>query len=200
MRHRGGASTRPSSSTSRGGSSASTARRTSPRATTSRAGFFETFYYEASDGRQNEESTANVSENPYFPVFRTSLGRIAIATCYDRHFEGVVSTLADSGAEIVFSPSVTFGAQARRMWDLEFPVDAARHRVFVGGSNRLGSEPPWNQEYFGRSYFCGPDGVLPDLSTDPELVISDLDLGQLGRPSGSGWDLRRDARPEIYGA
>ena len=144
--------------------------------------FDETFYYQRSD------------DEDLHPVFETAVGRIGVAICYDRHFEGMVSGLARAGAQIVFSPAVTFGAHSERMWELEFAVDAARHRVFIGGANRRGSEPPWHQEFFGRSHFVGPDGPLENRSDRSALVVADLDLAQLSAPSGSGWDLRRDAR------
>lgn len=159
--------------------------------------FHEPYYYEPSDG-DNGTGPASVSANPYFPVWQTSAGRIGVAICYDRHFEGVMWSLAREGAEIVFSPAVTFGATSRRMWPLEFQVDAARHRLFIGGSNRRGAEPPWNQPYFGESLFAGPGGLLPDRSTDPRLVIADLDLDALHRPDPSGWDLARDVRHAAY--
>ncbi|MHB8418314.1 MAG: nitrilase-related carbon-nitrogen hydrolase [Myxococcales bacterium] len=148
--------------------------------------FHEKLYYERSDG-----------QGGFFPVFETSAGRIGVAICYDRHFEGVVRSLAEGGAQLVFSPAVTFGEKSRRLWRLEFQVDAARHGVFIGGSNRKGREPPWNQEYFGDSHFVGPNGPLPDLSRDGRLVVADLDLEALSAPDPSGWKLRRDARPEI---
>jgi N-carbamoylputrescine amidase len=159
--------------------------------------FHEDLYYERSDGK-NLLGPANVSLNPFFPVFATPLGRVGVAICYDRHFEGVMSALARAGAEMVFSPAVTFGQKSRRMWDHEFPVDAARHNLFIGGSNRKGVEPPWNQPYFGASYFVGPNGPVPDLSSHPSLVIGDLDLDELSAGDPSGWNLRRDVRPEIY--
>ena len=112
--------------------------------------------------------------------------------------EGVMYSLASEGAELIFNPAVTFGAKSQRMWHLEFPVDAARHNVFIGGSNRKGSEPPWNQPYFGESYFCGPNGTLKNLSTHPELVIADVDLGELAKGDSSGWNLPRDIRHELY--
>jgi N-carbamoylputrescine amidase len=125
--------------------------------------------------------------------------RLGVAICYDRHFEGVMSALAQNGAELVLSPAVTFGEKSRRMWDLEFPVDAARHNLYIGGSNRRGVEPPWTQDYFGASYFAGPKGVVPNVtSPTPELVIADLDLDLLGGPDSSGWNLARDLRPAIY--
>lgn len=168
-----------------------------PHGANEQGAFVETFYYERSDGGMRA-SAANVSRNRFFPVFRTSVGKIGVATCYDRHFEGVMHTLAQQGAEIVLSPAVTFGEKSRRMWELEFPVDAARHNLFIGGSNRRGKEPPWDQEYFGASYFVGPNGRCDDLSEHAELVISDLDLGELRRPDPSGWNLPRDTRPDIY--
>ncbi len=118
---------------------------------------------------------------------------------YDRHFPGVMQTLATNGAELVFSPAVTFGAHSRAMWELEFPVDAARHRIFIAGSNRHGSEPPWNQPYFGASYFSGPAGRIEALPSPDHLVLADLDLNTLKGPCSSGWNLARDLRPEIYG-
>ena len=40
--------------------------------------FCETFYYERSDGDLGSWP-ANVSRNPFFPVFTTSIGRLAVA-------------------------------------------------------------------------------------------------------------------------
>lgn len=166
-----------------------------PEGANETAAFCETFYYERSDG-QLGEFAANVSRNRYYPVFETSVGRLAVATCYDRHFEGVMRTLAAEGAELVFSPAVTFGAKSRRLWELEFEVDAARHGLFIGGSNRLGAEAPWNTQFFGASHFAGPNGRVPRLPSQSELVIADLDLDELIAGDPSGWNLARDARPD----
>ncbi len=159
--------------------------------------FVEGFYYQRSDGR-NGRGPANISSTDPFPVFQTSFGRLGIAICYDRHFEGVLSSLAAEGAELVLSPAVTFGNKSERMWPLEFEVEAARQGLYVGGSNRRGSEPPWNQEYFGGSHFVGPEGRLANLSPHPELVLAELDLDLLANPDSSGWNFRRDERPEIH--
>lgn len=135
---------------------------------------------------------------PYFPVFETAVARIGIATCYDRHFEGVIRTLSANGAELVFSPAVTFGAKSERMWELEFEVDAARNNVFIAGSNRAGVEAPYNQPFFGRSYVVGPNGRADTDRYYHGLVIAEIDLDELTDPDPSGWNLKRDRRPEIY--
>jgi N-carbamoylputrescine amidase len=170
-----------------------------PEGANEQGSFDEPFYYERSDG-QNGRGSACVSSNDYFPVFQTSLGRVGVAICYDRHFEGVMSSLAKEGAELVFAPAVTFGKKSQRMWHLEFPVDAARHNLFIAGSNRRGTEPPFTQAYFGESYVTGPNGVLPNVSTHSDLVIAEVDLGELARPDPSGWNLPRDARWDLYSA
>lgn len=168
-----------------------------PVGTNDQGSFHETHYYERSDGKM-KNGKANVSSNPFFPVFQTELGRIGIAICYDRHFAGAMKTLAENGAEVIFSPAVTFGAKSQRMWELEFPVDAARLNVFVGGSNRAGVEPPWEQEYFGQSYFVGPNGRPDPVAVHENLVVCDLPLHELGDGDPSGWNLPRDLRTDIY--
>jgi beta-ureidopropionase len=155
-------------------------------------------HYERSDGK-NHTTVANVSKNPFFPVFQTSLCRVGVALSHDRHVEGVVSSLAREGAELVFSPAITYGSKARRLWHLEFSVEAARHNLFIAGSNRRGAEPPWNQPFFGESYIVGPNGLLEDQSARADLVIADVDLAALRREeSTAGWKLPRDGRQDIF--
>lgn len=160
--------------------------------------FAENFYFDRSSGRPQSGERIDAT-NPYFPVFDTAVGRVGVAICYDRHFEGVMSTLAAQGAKIVFSPAVTFGAKSARMWPQEFAVDALRNRLYIGGSNRIGVEPPYVQEYFGSSQFVGPEGRLLDLAPHPNLAVSDLDLKALEGRDSSGWNFERDWRPDIYG-
>jgi N-carbamoylputrescine amidase len=168
-----------------------------PEGTNDAGSFCETFYYDRSNG-QLDNGPANISTNDFFPVFESSVGKVGVAICYDRHFHGVMKVLAEQGAEIVFSPAVTFGHKSQAMWELEFPVDATRHNLFIGGSNRKGSEAPWHQEYFGASYFVGPNGRPDPLPARPELIIADLDLDQLTSEDPSGWNFARDLRPDIY--
>jgi N-carbamoylputrescine amidase len=147
--------------------------------------FCETFYY----GRAEGDNLAEL-----FPVFDLGDYKLGVAICYDRHFTGVMRALADHGAEIVVSPAVSFGAKSERMWQHEFETDACRENLFIGGSNRRGAEPPWNQEYFGASHFVGPNGRPPPIDVHPDLVVADLDLSELRAPDPSGWDLKRDRR------
>lgn len=162
------------------------------------ASFDEMYYYNRSEVPQNIPSPMILGKNPFFPVFQTVAGRVGVSICYDRHFEGVVRSLSRAGAQVIFSPAVTFGTKSSRLWQREFEVDAARHGVFIAGSNRFGAESPWNQPFFGNSHIVGPDGRLPDISSDSKLIIADCDLDSLASPDPSGWNLPRDARPSVY--
>lgn len=171
-----------------------------PCGTNEQGEFHETFYYGASDGAPQPDGADVVGTNPYFPVFPTAVGNIGVAICFDRHFEGVMSSLKKAGAELVFSPAITFGEKSMRLWRHEFPVDAMRHRLVICGSNRLGKEEPWDIEFPGGTYAVGPDGTLEDLSAHPELIIVDAPLGALAGPDPAGWEIARNRRPEIYGS
>ena len=152
-----------------------------PRGINDRGAFDETFYYDRA-----EELT--------FPVFDVGVCRFGLSICYDRHFEYMARMYKKRDAQVIFSPSVTFGTQSERMWPMEFAVDALRHRVFLAGSNRRGAEKPWDQTYFGASHVVGPEGRIEELQSPEGLVIVDLDLEQLDLPAGSGWELSRDRR------
>ncbi len=171
-----------------------------PDGSNERGSFHERFYYQAPDGPAPVQVPgSNISKNPMFPVFRTRWLPIGVSICYDRHFGGVHRSLAANGALLIFAPAVTFGAQSERMWELEFPVDAARYRVWIAGSNRLGAEPPWGQPFYGRSYVAGPDGRAPVDRSVPELVLFDVParVSRLNDPSG--WRLVEDRRDDLYG-
>lgn len=169
-----------------------------PDGTNERATFSERFYYGPSDGQMFVDPDAVCSTNPFFPVFETSVGRIGVSICYDRHFEGVVGALAGGGAQVVFSPAVTFGEKSQRLWRTEFATDAARHNVFIAGSNRIGGEPPWNIPFFGDSHIVGPAGPLDNLALPGELIVADLDLELLSGSDPAGWRLQADHRPELF--
>lgn len=159
-----------------------------PHGGNEKGSFYEGHYY----GRADD------SAGDYFPTFATRYAKIGVAICYDRHFEGVMSTLKKRGADLVFSPAVTFGEKSERMWKMEFEVDAARHRLFIAGSNRFGSEPPFDVHFFGESYVAGPDGRVPCDRSHEHLVIADVDLDRIRAPDRSGWKLVEDRRSDIY--
>ena len=159
--------------------------------------FTEGFYYNGSDDENMNNGCEKVKGHPLFPVFETQVCRLGVATCFDRHFQYVWQHLENGGAQIVFSPAVTFGKTSREAWEHEFPTEAVRHGFFIGGSNRKGQEFKDGPVFFGEGYFVGSDGIrLKNVSKFDKLVISDINLDDLKHDS-SGWNLKRNQRLDL---
>jgi beta-ureidopropionase len=136
-----------------------------------------------------------------YPVFDTSVGKVGLIICYDRHFPEVARELGLKGAELVFNPSATVTSLSRYLWELEQPAHAVANGYFVAASNRVGVEAPLNAaEFYGSSYFCSPRGkILAQASaTEDEVLVCDLDLEEI-RAVRDTWQFLRDRRPETYG-
>lgn len=158
----------------------------------------EAFHYEASDGRQWPRTRADVSGNPFFPVFATAAGRVGVALGEDRRLPGTVQSLTREGAEIILALQAASDPDAERLWEPESLADAARHGVFIGAGNRAGREAPWGRTYFGKSAWFGPGGKLQDESPVPEFAVADLDLASLADSPETPLRRERDQRPETY--
>jgi N-carbamoylputrescine amidase len=137
-----------------------------------------------------------------YPVFKTKYATIGVYICYDRHFPEGARLLGLNGAEIVFNPSATVAGLSQYLWKLEQPAHAVANGYFVGASNRVGTEAPWNiGKFYGSSYFVDPRGnFLATGSEDQdELVVSEMDLGVIEEVRRV-WQFYRDRRPDTYGA
>ncbi len=106
-------------------------------------GFWEKFYFKPG--------------NTGYPVFDTSVCKVGVYICYDRHFPEGARALGLNGAELVFNPSATVAGLSEYLWELEQPAHAIANGYFVGAINRVGWEQPWEiGEFYGKSYFCDP--------------------------------------------
>jgi beta-ureidopropionase len=136
-----------------------------------------------------------------YPVFDTSVGRIGLIICYDRHFPEVARELGIKGAELVFNPSATVESLSRYLWELEQPAHAVANGFWMAASNRVGVEAPLNPaKFYGSSYFCSPRGKIIAQASDSEdeVLVADLDLDEI-REVRNTWQFFRDRRPETYG-
>jgi N-carbamoylputrescine amidase len=136
-----------------------------------------------------------------YPTFQTRYARIGVYICYDRHFPEGARLLGLHGAEIVFNPSATVKGLSQYLWKLEQPAHAVANGYFMGCSNRVGTEAPWNiGEFYGSSYFVDPRGRFLAEGSDSkdELVVAEMDLGMIEEVRRT-WQFFRDRRPETYG-
>ena len=151
------------------------------------AGFWEKFFFKPG--------------NLGYPTFKLSSGvTIGVYICYDRHFPEGARLLGLHGAEIVFNPSATVAGLSQYLWKLEQPAHAVANGYFVGASNRVGTEGPWNiGKFYGTSYFCDPKGNFLAVGSEDkdELVVAEMNLDLIEEVRRT-WQFCRDRRPETY--
>ena len=137
-----------------------------------------------------------------YPIFDTSVGKIGVYICYDRHFPEGWRELGLNGAEIVFNPSATVAGLSEYLWKLEQPAAACANMYYIGAINRPGTEAPWNiGEFYGQSYFANPRGqiIAEGPRSEDAVVVADLDLNLI-REVRNVWPFYRDRRPDTYEA
>lgn len=135
-----------------------------------------------------------------YPTFQTRYAKIGVYICYDRHFPEGARALGLNGAEIVYNPSATVAGLSQYLWKLEQPAHAVANGYFVGASNRVGSEAPWNiGKFYGTSYFVDPRGnfLATGSEDNDELVMAELDLDMIEDVRRT-WQFYRDRRPDTY--
>ena len=137
-----------------------------------------------------------------YPVFDTSVGKVGLIICYDRHFPEIGRALGLKGAELVFNPSATVESLSKYLWELEQPAHAVANglldRARSTGWARRSRCPARSST--APSYFCDPRGQIVAQASDSEdeVLVHDLDLDMI-REVRNTWQFLRDRRPELYG-
>ncbi|HUH03084.1 MAG TPA: nitrilase-related carbon-nitrogen hydrolase [Kofleriaceae bacterium] len=135
-----------------------------------------------------------------YPVFETRHAKVGVYICYDRHFPEGARLLGLHGAEIVFNPSATVAGLSQYLWKIEQPAHAVANGYYMGCSNRVGTEAPWNiGKFYGTSYFVDPRGnfLATGSEDDDELVVAEMDLSVIEEVRRI-WQFYRDRRPDSY--
>lgn len=115
--------------------------------------------------------------NTGFQVFDTSLGKIGIVVCFDRHYPESVRTEALQGADLILIPTANTTDEPSELFEWEIRVQAFQNSTAIAMCNRVGRE--------GAMHFCGESLVvsaygelLVKASTDSELVYVELSLAE----------------------
>lgn len=113
-----------------------------------------------------------------FPVFETSLGRIAVQICWDNFFWEGYRSLALAGARLVITPTASaFSTQKR--WQEVIKSHALLNTIYIMRVNRVGKEK--HQEFYGGSFMVAPDGELVNSAAGRAegISFSNIDLGEV---------------------
>lgn len=133
------------------------------------------------------------------PVYQTSVGRIGVAICYDRHYPEYMRALGVAGAEMVCIPQAGgIGEWPEGMYEAEVRTASFQNGYFTALCNRVGEEE--KVTFAGESFVSDPEGVVSARGArlEDDLVIADLDLTACARSTARRlfW---KDRRPELYG-
>jgi N-carbamoylputrescine amidase len=133
------------------------------------------------------------------PVFETSVGRVGVSICYDRHYPEYMRALAVAGAEIVVVPQAgAVDEWPDGLYEAELRVAAFQNGYFTALCNRVGREECL--DFAGESFVCAPDGrvVARAPRSEDSILFADVDLAEAAESHARKLFLR-DRRPELYG-
>ena len=133
------------------------------------------------------------------PVHDTSVGRIGVAICYDRHYPEYMRALGAAGAELVCIPQAgTAGEWPEGMYEAEIRAAAFQNGYFAALCNRVGEDD--GLVFAGESFVSDPEGrvIARGASGTEDLVLCDIDLSACANSTARRlfW---RDRRPGLYG-
>ena len=132
------------------------------------------------------------------PVYRTRVGTIGVAICYDRHFPEYMRALGVARAELVIIPQAgAVDEWPEGLYEAEVRTAAFQNGYFAALCNRVGQEE--RLTFAGESFVVNPSGqvVARGERLAEDLILTDLDLGECAASPAKTlfW---RDRRPELY--
>jgi N-carbamoylputrescine amidase len=113
-----------------------------------------------------------------FHVYDTSIGRIGVVICYDRHYPESIRSCALRSAELILIPTANTTAETMEMFDWEVRVAAFQNNVYLAMCNRVGIEDAMS--FAGQSLVVDPDGeVVARVGSEEQLLMAEIDLGRV---------------------
>ncbi len=131
-------------------------------------------------------------------VYDTSIAKIGVAICYDRHFPEYMRTLGLHGAELVIVPQAgAIGEWPPGLFEAEMQVAGFQNGYFTALCNRVGKEDCVTFE--GKSFVAAPDGriIAQAPAMEDHILIGDIDRDEVKRSHAQTYFMP-DRRVELY--
>jgi N-carbamoylputrescine amidase len=147
-------------------------------------GFYEKDYYDPGEGSDF--------------VYDTSVGKVGVAICYDRHYPEYMRNLAIEGAEIVVVPQAgEINEWSEGIFEAELQVASFQNGYFSALANRVGEEEV--DHFGGGSYVVDPAGQILAKAGEEgdEIIYAELNPEKIERSSARQHFLE-DRRPYFY--
>ncbi len=132
-------------------------------------------------------------------MFKTKVGTVGVAICYDRHFPEYMRALAVGGADLVIVPQAgAVDEWPEGLYEAEMRVAAFQNGYFTALCNRVGKED--RLDFAGESFVCGPDGeVIARAPKSADAILyADVDLAATATSNARRLFMKH-RRPQLYG-
>jgi deaminated glutathione amidase len=124
-------------------------------------------------------------------------GRLGLTICYDLRFPALYRALAEAGASFVSIPSAFTRQTGEAHWHVLLRARAIETGCFVFAAAQGGTHEN-GRETFGHSLVIDPWGrVLAEGGTEPEVVLADVELGEVAAARARIPSLQHGRRFEI---
>ena len=152
-----------------------------------------------------------------FKVWKTKVGKVGVAICWDQWFPEAARAMALMGADVILYPTA-IGTEPQDPtinsadhWQRVMQGHAAANMVPVVASNRYGTEILLHKDgttekqritFYGRSFITDETGakvveVVMEDNNPISVIASTIDPEE-NRNTRLAWGLFRDRRPELY--
>ena len=112
-----------------------------------------------------------------FQVYDTTLGKIGIVICFDRHFPESIRSCSWQGADLIVVPAAITTEDNLVLFDWEIRVASLHNSVFMAMCNRTGREDA--MDFSGGSIVTDPSGSLVVKADQAEqLLYATIDLSE----------------------
>ncbi len=131
-------------------------------------------------------------------VYKTKVGRVGIAICYDRHFPEYMRCLGLKEAEIVVIPQAgALGEWTEGIFEAELQVAAFQNGYYAALVNRVGKEDVIH--FAGESFVVDPHGriIAQAPKEEDHILYADCDFQQIPQSHAKKHFLQ-DRRPDFY--
>ncbi len=150
-----------------------------------------------------------------FKVWRTKVGNIGAAICWDQWFPEVARAMALAGADIFLYPSaigsephltakgMAFDSSAH--WQTTMCGHAAANLTPLAAANRIGVEKQEDAfgntvevDFYGQSFITDEYGkITANAAAENTIISAELDFCQ-NATNRAAWGIFRDRRPDLY--
>jgi N-carbamoylputrescine amidase len=131
-------------------------------------------------------------------VYKTRVGRVGVAICYDRHYPEYMRNLGLEGAELVVVPQAgAVGEWPEGIFEGELQIAAFQNGYFAALVNRVGKEEFLH--FSGESYVVDPFGKVISQAPfgEDHILYAECDLSQIPECAAKKYFLQ-DRRPDFY--